>query len=83
MRTVAAIPPEPLLDGVVPMSSIVAILLLGLMIGGGVAYAVARYIVRWSPGERCANARPPLMVLVAVLGASLAGWLVAEALLHD
>ena len=47
----------------------------GLLIGGGAAHVVARYLAGWTPGSRFANARPPLTVLIAVAGpASRDGW---------
>jgi hypothetical protein len=64
----------------IPVSSLIAIFLLVLVVGGGVAVIAARYAGLGWPDDRLANARPALAVLFAVLAACLAGWLLAVAL---
>lgn len=59
------------------MTSLIAIVLLGLLVVSGVAFLVARRVDRGGRRGRFASLPAVLAVLVAVLGAWLAGWLIA------
>ncbi len=65
-----------------PVFSLIALLLLVLLIAGGVAFSAGRHAGHGRLGGWFGQVRPALVVLLGVLAACLAGWLLPLASAH-